>query len=240
VQSRRLALQGENIPVQDRERPEVDEKNKLKNGLAYKVPSFTIDMRAMSPLHECALIGEGTFGKCLSGKYQNLPVAVKVFKGNQSVKSIHHEASILLQVPGHPNIAMLLGVQTVQYPFLLLSRLCLSDGIPMTYSKYLHHLERTAAHLKICLHLMYEIAEGLNHIHCHSILHNDLKGNNIVVEGSKEVQHAILIDFGKAGMPQIKGMVYYFRIVVNLFNTQCVNMKLLRDCKQVILKQEES
>jgi predicted Ser/Thr protein kinase len=51
-------------------------------------------MRALSPLHECALIGEGTFGKCLSGKYQNLPVAVKVFKGNQSVKSIHHEASI--------------------------------------------------------------------------------------------------------------------------------------------------
>jgi serine/threonine protein kinase len=110
----------------------------------------------------------------------------------------------------------------------------------MTYSKYLHHLERIAAHLKICLYLMYEIAEGLNHIQCHSILHNDLKGNNIVVEGSKEDQHAILIDFGKAGMPQIKGMVYYFRIVVNLFNTQCINMKLLRDCKQVILKQEES
>jgi hypothetical protein len=43
VQSRRLALQGEkrkiiapNIPVQDRERPEVDEKNKLKMVLPIK------------------------------------------------------------------------------------------------------------------------------------------------------------------------------------------------------------
>ena len=70
-------------------------------------------MEALTPINECSLVGEGTFGMCVSGTYQNVPVAIKIFKGSQTAKSVHQTANFLLKIPSHPNIPMLIGVQTV-------------------------------------------------------------------------------------------------------------------------------
>lgn len=93
-------------------------------------------------LHESILIGEGTFGKCLAGKYKQFPVAIKVFENCQNVKCIHEEANIVLMIPSNPNIAMLIAVQTIKKPYLLITKLCLSNRKPQTYSGYLEELDQ--------------------------------------------------------------------------------------------------
>lgn len=173
-----------------------------KEGKMHRIPSLNISLEAMTPINECSLIGEGSFGMCMAGTYQNLPVAIKVFKGIESPSSVHHEANIQLKIPSHPNIAMLIGVQTVKQPYLLISRLCLDHGKPQTYANHLHTFKDSEAvnlvDLKGCLDLMLETANALSHIHMQGIIHNDLKCNNVVIESIGGIRHAILIDFGKA------------------------------------------
>lgn len=167
-------------------------------GKLHHIPCLNICLESLTPIEKCSSIGEGTFGMCVAGTYQNIPVAIKVLKGKVTANIVHKEANFLLKIPSHPNIPILIGVQTLTRPYFLLTRLCLSNGKPKTYSSYLHSLNTQNVQLKECMHLLYEIASAIHHVHLQKIIHNDIKGNNIVIEDNKGIHHAMLVDFGKA------------------------------------------
>ena len=102
-------------------------------------------------------------GNVFSGKYKELPVAVKVFKDKKDCKAVHSECDILTLIPGHPNIAMLMGVFTVERPFLLLTKLCTSEGQPKTYACVLRQWSKSkTVNLKVFLSICLEDAINSN------------------------------------------------------------------------------
>ena len=145
------------------------------------------------------MIGTGTFGRCYSGRYKGLPVAIKVFKGKQSVLSVHKEAEIITKIPSHPNIAMLMGVRTDEYPFMLVSKLYTMNNQPQTYAAYLkeNEINKTLT-TNQCLPILCGMMSAVCHIHERGILHNDIKSNNFVIEEREMKTQPVLIDFGKA------------------------------------------
>ena len=48
------------------------------------------------------------------------------------------------------------------------------------------------------LGILKDIIKALDHIHSGGILHNDLKGNNVVMEQREQEWNPVIIDFGKA------------------------------------------
>ncbi|XP_048579025.1 dual specificity protein kinase shkC-like, partial [Nematostella vectensis] len=162
----------------------------------YKIPSLNI-FRGDLQLSQQDCIGEGTFGKCFSGIYKGVTVAVKTFKDQQDYKAVHKECEILTEIPSHPNIAMLVGVSTDEIPFLLLTKLCTINGIPKTYSTFLRE-ENNSLSKGVFLSVMYDMCFAISHMHQQHILHNDIKSNNFIIEKVGSRIRPILIDFGKA------------------------------------------
>ena len=172
----------------------------ISNARQYRIPSLNLCRDDMSDLVEGNLIGEGTFGKCVSGTYKGVPAAFKIFKDEHYYEEVHAEADILLQIPSHPGISMLIGVLTTDVPFILATKLCTSAGKPETYACFLkqQQSQSTQPNLNLALHLLKSTGEALIHIHSIGILHNDLKGNNVVLEDTHGKKKSVLIDFGKA------------------------------------------
>lgn len=172
----------------------------------YKIPSLNLCKSDFSDLNEGHIISEGTFGKCIAGTYKNIPTAFKVFK-ETNYKNVHAEADALLKIPNHSGIAMLIGVLTTDMPHILATKLYTFSGKPETYSSLLSkEKDQQIQDLPLFLKLLHSIGEALKHIHSAGMLHNDLKGNNIVVEDTKGVKKCIIIDFGKAcSFDQAKG-----------------------------------
>ncbi|KAF8183738.1 kinase-like protein, partial [Mycena galopus ATCC 62051] len=86
----------------------------------------------------------------------------------------------------HPNILPFLGIDRNSFP----SSLCMvspwmEHGTVMNYLK-------THGHATVDK-LLYEIAQGLEYLHSHNIVHGDLRGANILI---KEDWSACLADFG--------------------------------------------
>ena len=163
------------------------------------IPFLNLCKEDMSDLTQGELIGEGTFGYCIAGSYKGVSAAFKVFKDLSDYKEVHTEANILLKIPSHPGIPMLIGVCTTSAPFVLATKLCKTAGKPKTYSGFLRsEQEYSKPNLQLALHLLLSVGEALSHIFSAGILHNDIKGNNVVLEDANGLKRAVLIDFGKA------------------------------------------
>lgn len=56
---------------------------------------------------------------------------------------------------------------------------------------------------------MYECAHALSFIHSKGYLHNDLKGDNMIISEVDKMLHPIIIDFGKSTTkPKAKSTSY--------------------------------
>jgi len=164
------------------------------------IPSFNLCDKDMSDIAHGSLIGEGTFGQCVAGTYKGIPVAFKVYKDARitSLEDVHAEAKILLKIPSHPGIPLLIGIHTISFPFVLATKLCKTAGRPETYSCFLKQNEHSRQNLHLALQLLLSVAEALHHIFSAGVLHNDVKGNNIVLDDAQGVKRGVIIDFGKA------------------------------------------
>ena len=161
---------------------------------AFNIASLNLCEEDISDLSQGQLIGEGTFGKCISGTYKGIPAAFKLYKSHEWLEDVHSEAKILLKIPSHPGIPMLIGVHTTSTPFMLATKLCKSAGKPETYSSFL----KKGSNLGLALQLLLSVGEAINHLFSVGILHNDIKGNNVVLEEVQGEKRGVLIDFGKA------------------------------------------
>lgn len=144
-----------------------------------------------------AEIGSGTFGRCFRATYREIPVIVKEMKGDdkRAKKETLHEAKVIYSLGAHKGLPLLLGVMTKKAPYSLV----LKYHSVQSKSVTLHQAASTKMLTKSSvMEIFRDICRTLQHIHDRGYLHNDIKANNVVLEGQNGTLFPILIDFGKS------------------------------------------
>lgn len=154
------------------------------------------------------VLGEGSFGKCTVATYKG-QYAVCVKKMKRSVTDEKHllqEARILSTLSSHRYIPHCFGVCLSE--LMLVTSLHTVNGKSIALDEALHSCAKVLKKKNV-VKLLYQAATALSYIHNSGYLHNDVKGNNIILDETQpgDIQ-AYLIDFGKACL-QTKGKRYY-------------------------------
>jgi serine/threonine protein kinase len=98
-----------------------------------------------------------------------------------------HEVGILLRLNRHPNVVKLFETFETGRHILLVMELC-AGGDLLNYVRKRKKLDED-----IAKYLFKQIIEGLGYLHSKSILHRDIKLDNILLDGKGQVKIA---DFG--------------------------------------------
>ena len=148
-------------------------------------------------------IGSEIFGKCFLAIYRSeYCVVVKEIKTKDSTKKelerakheVIHEATVLSKLGDHPGIPHLFGVCSDKAPFYLVLRQHVVEGRSVTLTKAV--AEGIITDVSECVRILKQIGETLLFLHVKGYSHNDLKGNNVVLDS--ENHDPVLIDFGKS------------------------------------------
>ena len=154
-------------------------------------------------IDEANKIGSGTFGRCFTSTYHNqYHVVVREIKVRDSSKKeserakqdVVYEASVLAHLGDHPRIPHLFGVCSLHVPFYLVLEELAVEGHSVTLSKAA--ATGMIADVNECAAILKQTCEVLMFMHQEGYLHNDLKGNNVVLDGANH--KATRIDFGKS------------------------------------------
>ncbi|OCH91151.1 kinase-like protein [Obba rivulosa] len=148
--------------------------------------SFTIREQAVKKNGE-RCIGSGGFADVYLGICRGEEVALKVWRirDEEAMKDFCKEAVVLNSLR-HENITSFYGVETNLFPLCLVCE-WMPFGTIVSYLKNQPSANR--------LTLLVDIVAGLSDLHNMDIIHGDLKGSNILING----QHrACLCDFGLA------------------------------------------
>ena len=147
-------------------------------------------------------IGSGTFGVCFKGTFGNLDVCIKDFPANMTDEGIY-EAKVLQKLR-HPHLPLFIGIVSskesgkcsVVTKFHGISGNSVSLAQACSTENEIRKMIDKSATL---VSLFMDTANALEYIHeSEGILHNDIKGNNVVLENHGDELKAIIIDFGKS------------------------------------------
>lgn len=141
-------------------------------------------------------LGEGSFGKCRAATYNEHEVCVKIMKrGVMDEAHLLQEGGLLTKLD-HQHIPHCFGV--CRSKLMLVMSLHTVEGKPMALD----------AAMTVCgpvmenrngIKYLYQVSTALTYIHEQGYVHNDIKGNNIILDDRQTTDiQAILIDFGKA------------------------------------------
>ena len=112
--------------------------------------------------------------------------------------SLHYfavEATLLSQCC-HANLPWLYGV-VYQPKIIILSLHTMNDDSVTLYSILCNSDCGNSLAADDWKRVLYGIILATEYLHCNNILHNDIKGNNVVMEGKAGEACGILIDLGK-------------------------------------------
>ena len=165
----------------------------------YTIP-LTVKLLAYEDLvlDEVNRLGEGTFGKCIIARLAHIDTCIKVFKDGAAYESTFAVEAALLSHCCHANLPWLYGI--VQEPKIIVSSFHTMENRSITlHSMLFSDCDNPSASLKLddWKSILYGITLATYYLHSKSILHNDIKENNIVIEGEVGEIRSILIDLGK-------------------------------------------
>ena len=140
------------------------------------------------------VLGKGTFGKCIRGKLAHLNVCIKVIRKGADYEATFSTEVTLLSHCCHPNLPWIYGV--VRQPLIIVSSLHTIDNCSFTIHSILHGntLTLLADEWKKVIH---GVIYAIDYLHSKSIIHNDIKNNNVVIQKVSSETQSILIDLGK-------------------------------------------
>ena len=105
----------------------------------------------------------------------------------------------------HSGLPLLFGTCTDVKPYLLVTQFHGIEGNCITFSSLVHKIIPNSQ--KEWCRIMYECADALFFIHSKDHLHNDLKGDNVIISDVNNSLHPVIIDFGKSTL-LTKGKLY--------------------------------
>lgn len=150
----------------------------------------------------CQHIGSGRFGTCYLRTLCHYQVCVKQFKSTDSSNDILiHEANILSKFT-HINLPYLFGVCLGTHPSIVTSFHGFGNTAVTIHSALYSKSEEVQGIVASVswMDILQQMCAGLEHLHCyHSVIHNDLKCDNVVLASTSQAcVKAVIIDFGKA------------------------------------------
>ncbi|KAI9034177.1 kinase-like domain-containing protein [Hyaloraphidium curvatum] len=146
-------------------------------------------------------LGRGGFSEVFRGTMRGREVAVKVLREEGDAEALNNRATIgartffqaevrvSAEVPEHENVVALLGYHTS--PSFIVTPYFPAG----TLSAY---LSRLGWPLPAALPLLRDVARGMRHLHAHSVVHHDLKADNVLVDAERDPPVAKISDFGLA------------------------------------------
>ena len=169
--------------------------NYKQNAHRYTIPS---SVRVISyedlQFNKEDILGKGTFGKCFRGKLAHLDVCIKVIRKGLDYQDTFFTEAMLLSHCCHPNLPWIHGI--IHHPSIIISSLHITDNCSLTIYSSLHSstLILSTDEWKKIIH---GVILAIDYLHHKSILHNDIKDNNVVIQRTDSETQAILIDLGK-------------------------------------------
>ena len=127
------------------------------------------------------------FGACYVANYRGMVVAVKELKvlGHsqqeiaQQRKEVIHEATIMLRLGDHHGLPLLFGIQSKVTPFRIIMQFHGINDKSLTIRRAVRKIKLSNEEWKTVVDL---VDRALEFIHSKGVLHNDLKGDNILLE----------------------------------------------------------
>ncbi|KXS10922.1 kinase-like protein [Gonapodya prolifera JEL478] len=148
---------------------------------------------AFNPSDSSTHLGQGGFGSVCRGKWHKVfDVAVKIpqFSGLYTSEDFDHEASIWYYLKSSPHVLSLYGVcREGMLPVFV------SPLLRGSITSYLASIESLVARRNAALNLLRDTASGMKFLHENSIIHTDLKPDNILVDHKG---FGVITDFGFA------------------------------------------
>ena len=192
--------------VMKREKVLLSGVNGVKTRQALKIHEIDPQVLA-NPPHllddQLTYIGRGSFSVVKVQVYRGFKVAVKEYLPHSLAFDVRREARVLSMLC-HPYLPLLFGVITSVRPFRLIMQYHALDGKDksITLDSVIRH-PLVSITDKVMVLFCVQIMEALRYLHDDvSLLHNDLKCNNILVCDDMSSHHQafqiIVIDFGKA------------------------------------------
>ena len=117
----------------------------------------------------------------------------KIESPKKTREEVWREASAITGIGDHWGIPLLFGVFTDRAPFLVLQFQALRSK---SVTLFKAASEKLFKMLPMCANILKQTYEILIFIHERGFLHNDLKSNNVVIDGSEN--KPVIIDFGKS------------------------------------------
>lgn len=138
-------------------------------------------------------LGKGAQGKAYKVKWNSRKGevfgALKLLH-NADVKSILKEVSVWANVSQHPNILTFITADEDNGRFFIISELAERGNL----ETWIEEKGGKQEYFDEALNIMYEILQGLEHLHNNEIIHRDIKPANIFLKGNIP----LLADFGLA------------------------------------------
>ncbi|KAF1327447.1 Serine/threonine protein kinase, partial [Globisporangium splendens] len=174
------------------------------------VPTWFLPLRKLQ-FSSSSEIGQGAFGKVYKGVWLDTPVVVKFmgYEGDRDTISNElflHEVRVWHRLKKHPHIVELYGACHVDKRYFVCEYA--SNGDLRDYLK-------RAGNDHLVWDKLYEVALGLAYMHGLSVVHNDLKCDNVLVGMDGKAK---LIDFGLSAIvgdseimvdPKLMGAIHW-------------------------------
>lgn len=193
----------------DRKRPALS-KSKTKEEVPRKKTKVLSDIklldRRLIRRTVGVALGSGTYGTCYLAKYRGINVAVKEYNdrnGKKTLSNLIHsaenEARVIMSLGDHKGLPLLFGICRETLPVCLV---LLFHGVKDATLTLFKAAEKDLLDAKAWYTVFLKIALALQHVHDKGFLHNDLKGNNVVLEEEEDigndtiVYNPVIIDFG--------------------------------------------
>ena len=155
------------------------------------------------------VVGQGRFGSCAQMVFKGMfKVCVKRMSESVSIQAVKAEAAALQKLNAGAFTPHCFGV-CVSMKAIIMSYINI-DNEPVS----LHSLLRERSPImsltkQLCTEFIVQLCNGMKYIHDQSILHNDLKLDNVVIgETINKCIRAYIVDFGKA-CPLSQGKQYH-------------------------------
>ena len=176
----------------------VPSKEKRQNYQRFNVKNINRDLIKYS---SNTPTGRGSYGACYLAEYRGIQVVVKEMLEGKSVdaerrkRKVLREAEVIDNLGDHSGLPFLFGVLIEKEPYCLVLQFHGVEGQSLTL------LDATNSNLlsmKEFYDIFVRICSVLEHIHSKGYLHNDNKGNNIILERDGDSYSPYVIDFGKS------------------------------------------
>ncbi|EDO35602.1 predicted protein [Nematostella vectensis] len=178
-----------------------DVSSEIRNAQRKKRLKFMEERRAQCRYGSREKLGDSTAHQ-LRKYRENTSVAIKEVKDGDGKKdpaslqkALRREAEVILQLGDHKGLPYLFGICSKEKPALLVT---LYHGDETNLTIYKATKPKPSIALADWGSIFAGVADALHFIHGRGFVHNDLKGNNVVLEGEAGNFNPMIIDFVSA------------------------------------------